>query len=185
MPRGSLCTASTTSWVTSGRTVTFDLLGAGPQTLSLIEPLLPHIDYFMPSIEEARDISGAADVPSAAGFFLGRGVKHCVFTLGGDGACFVAASGETVHQPAYAIDVVDTTGCGDAFDAGFITALHHRMDVSTALAFAQASAALVATGLGSDAGIRSTVRFPAPHRADVLVFPEDADRARSLAGTVC
>ena len=35
----------------------------------------------------------------------------------------------------------------------------------------------------SDAGIRSTVRFPAAHRADVLVFPEDADRARSLAST--
>ena len=35
----------------------------------------------------------------------------------------------------------------------------------------------------SDAGIRSTVRFPAAYRADVLVFPEDADRARALART--
>src|SRR3712207_9064366 len=35
----------------------------------------------------------------------------------------------------------------------------------------------------SDAGIRSTVRFPSPHRADVLVFPEDARRARELAAT--
>jgi hypothetical protein len=35
----------------------------------------------------------------------------------------------------------------------------------------------------SDAGIRSTIRVPAPHRADVLVFPEDADRARALAST--
>ena len=35
----------------------------------------------------------------------------------------------------------------------------------------------------SDAGIRSTVRFPAAYRADVLVFPEDADRARALAAT--
>ena len=35
----------------------------------------------------------------------------------------------------------------------------------------------------SDAGIRSTVRFPAAHRADVLVFPEDAERARALAAT--
>ena len=51
--------------------------------------------------------------------------------------------------------MVDTTGCGDAFDAGFIAALHHRMDVETALRFAQASAGLVATGLGSDAGIVS------------------------------
>ena len=35
----------------------------------------------------------------------------------------------------------------------------------------------------SDAGIRSTIRIPAPHRADILVFPEDADRARALAAT--
>jgi sugar/nucleoside kinase (ribokinase family) len=53
------------------------------------------------------------------------------------------------------VNVVDTTGCGDAFDAGFITALHHKMDVETSLRFAQAAAGLVATGLGSDAGIRS------------------------------
>ena len=33
----------------------------------------------------------------------------------------------------------------------------------------------------SDAGIRSTQRTPAPHRTDVLVFPDDADRARTLA----
>lgn len=43
--------------------------------------------------------------------------------------------------------------------------------------------ALALRAVLSDAGIRSTVRFPAPHRADVLVFPEDADRARALAGT--
>ncbi|SEL76896.1 hypothetical protein SAMN04515665_1192 [Blastococcus sp. DSM 46786] len=35
----------------------------------------------------------------------------------------------------------------------------------------------------SDAGIRSTLRFPAAHRAEVLVFPEDADRARQLAAS--
>jgi hypothetical protein len=35
----------------------------------------------------------------------------------------------------------------------------------------------------SDAGIRSTIRCPAAHRADVLVFPEDAARARTLAAT--
>ncbi len=43
--------------------------------------------------------------------------------------------------------------------------------------------ALALRAVLSDAGIRSTVRFPAPHRADVLVFPEDAARARALAGT--
>ena len=43
--------------------------------------------------------------------------------------------------------------------------------------------ALALRAVLSDAGIRSTVRFPATHRADVLVFPEDAERARALAVT--
>ena len=44
-------------------------------------------------------------------------------------------------------------------------------------------AALALRAVLSDAGIRSTVRFPAAHRADVLVFPEDAERARMLAAS--
>jgi hypothetical protein len=43
--------------------------------------------------------------------------------------------------------------------------------------------ALALRAVLSDAGIRSTIRVPAPHRADVLVFPEDAERARALAAT--
>ncbi len=43
--------------------------------------------------------------------------------------------------------------------------------------------ALALRAVLSDAGIRSTVRCPAPHRADVLVFPEDAARARALAAS--
>ena len=43
--------------------------------------------------------------------------------------------------------------------------------------------ALALRAVLSDAGIRSTIRVPAPHRADILVFPEDADRARALAAT--
>ena len=41
--------------------------------------------------------------------------------------------------------------------------------------------ALALRAVLSDAGIRSTIREPAAHRADVLVFPEDLDRARALA----
>jgi hypothetical protein len=43
--------------------------------------------------------------------------------------------------------------------------------------------ALALRAVLSDAGIRSTIRVPVPDRADVLVFPEDADRARALAST--
>ena len=138
-----------------GRTVTFDLIAASAGTLAIVEPLLPFIDYFMPSIEEARDMSGQSSPEDCARFYLDRGTACCVFTLGGDGAFYAHKDGTRLTSPAYEVKVVDTTGCGDAFDAGFITALHHKMDVETSLRFAQASAGLVATGLGSDAGIQS------------------------------
>jgi hypothetical protein len=138
-----------------GRIVTFDLIAANAETANIVMPLLPYIDYFMPSIEEAKDMSGQATAEDCARFYLDRGAACCVFTLGGDGAYYAHRDGTRLTSPAYDIRVVDTTGCGDAFDAGFITALHHSMDVETSLRFAQASAGLVASGLGSDAGIRS------------------------------
>lgn len=138
-----------------GRTVTFDLIAANAETAKIVEPLLPYIDYFMPSIEEAKDMSGQGSAEDCAKFYLDRGATCCVFTLGGDGAYYAHKDGTRMKSPAYEIKVVDTTGCGDAFDAGFIAALHHKMDLETSLRFAQAAAGLVATGLGSDAGIIS------------------------------
>jgi sugar/nucleoside kinase (ribokinase family) len=138
-----------------GCTTTFDLIAASAETAGLVLPLLPHIDYFMPSIEEAQDMSGRSGPAACAEFYLEKGATACIFTLGGDGACFAHRDGTRLHAPAYAIEVVDTTGCGDAFDAGFIAALHHEMDIAASLRFAQAAAGLVATGLGSDAGIIS------------------------------
>ena len=138
-----------------GRIVTFDLIATDQKTIQIVKPLLPHIDYFMPSIEEARDLAGKQSAVDCAEKLLEAGTKTCVFTLGPDGAYFAASDGTRKTSPAYDIQIVDTTGCGDAFDAGFIAALHHKMDIDTALRFAQASAALVASGLGSDAGIVS------------------------------
>jgi sugar/nucleoside kinase (ribokinase family) len=138
-----------------GCTVTFDLIAANAETIAIVQPLLPFIDYFMPSIEEARDMSGRATPEDCASFYFDRGTTCCVFTLGAEGAYYAHRDGTRLHVPAYPVEVVDTTGCGDAFDAGFITALHHRMEPELAVRFAQAAAALVATGLGSDAGIVS------------------------------
>jgi len=145
-----------------GRTVTFDLIAASAETIGIVAPLLPHIDYFMPSIEEARDMSGCTGPADCADYYIGRGATACVFTLGADGAYYAHRDGTRLLSPAFDVAVVDTTGCGDAFDAGFIAALHHEMPVEEALSFAQASAALVATGLGSDAGI---VSFEETNRA--------------------
>jgi hypothetical protein len=138
-----------------GRVTTWDLVGARAETAALVLPLLPHIDYFMPSIEEASVMCGLTAPEDVAAFYLDRGVTCCVLTMGAEGAFYAHRDGTRLRSPAYAIEIVDTTGCGDAFDAGWITALARGMDVETGLRFAQAAAALVAGGLGSDAGIVS------------------------------
>lgn len=137
-----------------GRTTTFDLIAASAETLALVDPLLPFIDYFMPSIEEARDMSGLSDPSDVARFFRDRGATCCIFTMGAEGS-FVATRDAAFRVPAFDVAVTDTTGCGDAFDAGMICGLAHGFDLETCARLATAASALVATGLGSDAGIVS------------------------------
>jgi hypothetical protein len=76
-------------------------------------------------------------------------------TLGGDGSLIASRAGEVHRLPAFDVPVVDTTGCGDAYSAGFIAALARGSDLRAAGVIATAAAGLVATGLGSDAGLVS------------------------------
>jgi sugar/nucleoside kinase (ribokinase family) len=131
---------------------TWDLIGATESTIDIVKPLLPHIDYFMPSIEEASIMCGLDDQMDIAKYYLDNGVTNCVLTMGGEGSLFVNKD-ETIKTPAFDINVVDTTGCGDAFDAGMITGLINNFDLEKSLKFATTTSGLVATGLGSDAGI--------------------------------
>ena len=108
----------------------------------------------MPSIEEASIMSGKNDPEEVAKFYIDKGVKNCVLTMGEKGSLFMSKD-QKIITPAFDIQVVDTTGCGDAFDAGMITALAKDMDLKTSLKFSTATSGLVATGLGSDAGIVS------------------------------
>ena len=136
----------------NGCITTWDLIGATESTIEIVKPLLPHIDYFMPSIEEASIMCGLDDPKDIAKYYLDNGVTNCVLTMGGEGSLFVNKD-ETIKTPAFDINVVDTTGCGDAFDAGMITSLINDFDLEKSLKFATTTSGLVATGLGSDAGI--------------------------------
>ena len=80
-------------------------------------------------------------------------MQCCVFTLGPDGAYYHHRNGTRFTVPAFDIQVRCTCGCGDAFNAGFAVALCRDMDPQTAVRFAQATSALNATGLGSQAGV--------------------------------
>jgi sugar/nucleoside kinase (ribokinase family) len=69
------------------------------------------------------------------------------------GHSLAKAGDAEVLLPAFEIDVVDTTGCGDAFTSGFISGLLSGLDAVGAAESGLACGSLVATGLGSDAGI--------------------------------
>jgi sugar/nucleoside kinase (ribokinase family) len=138
--------------------VTLDLIAIDrPDLLEVIAPALPYVDYFMPGLDEARMICGLRDRQDVIRFFLDRGVRYTVFKMGAAGSSIAwrNAGGaiEEIRVPAFATSVVDSTGCGDAYCAGFITGLLRGWDLLESARLGTAAAALVITGLGSDAGI--------------------------------
>ncbi|ACZ88630.1 carbohydrate kinase family protein [Streptosporangium roseum] len=136
----------------AGTIITMDLLSNMPDLMQGARSFLPHVDYFLPNEEQALMMSGAADVERAALTLLEEGPGAVLVTLGGEGSLIATASGIT-RVPALDVPVVDTTGCGDAYCAGFIAGLVDGRDVLAAAGLGTAVAARVAGGLGSDAGL--------------------------------
>jgi sugar/nucleoside kinase (ribokinase family) len=136
----------------AGTIVTMDLLSELPDLLGMARAFLPHVDYVLPNESQALLMTGASGVEEAAAALLADGPRGVLVTLGESGSLVVTPDG-TERVPALKTDVSDTTGCGDAYCAGFITGLLHGQDVLTAARWGTAAAARVATGLGSDAGL--------------------------------
>jgi sugar/nucleoside kinase (ribokinase family) len=132
-----------------GAVTSVDVLAPGePGLLDWIAPALEHADYLLPNREQVLGFTGAADVAEGSRALLDRGARCVIATLGGDG---VLIDG-TDAVPALDVEVVDTTGCGDAFAAGFLRGLSLGRDRRAAAELGCAAAALVAQGLGTDAG---------------------------------
>lgn len=147
----------------NGVTTTLDMLAiAKDDMLGILAPCLPYIDYFMPGLDEARLICGLDKRQDVIDFFLDKGVKHTVFKMGDQGSSIAGHNMDEIRLPALNVPVVDSTGCGDAYCAGFIVGLTKGYNLTDAGKLATAAAAQVITGLGSDAGIKdlaSTLEF--------------------------
>jgi sugar/nucleoside kinase (ribokinase family) len=129
-----------------------DVLAPGEQgLLEWIAPALPHLDYFLPNDDQARGFTGIEDLEEACRALVERGAGCVAATCGADGVILVDADG-ALQVPAFDVEVVDTTGCGDAFSAGFLRGLSLDRDRAAAAALGCAAAGLVAGGLGSDHG---------------------------------
>ncbi|WP_049556198.1 carbohydrate kinase family protein [Nonomuraea sp. SBT364] len=137
----------------AGTLVTMDLLSEMPDLLGMARAFLPHVDYVLPNDTQALLMTGEQDVRAAAAELLADGPRGVLVTLGALGSLVVTHEGDEL-VPALDTPVADTTGCGDAYCAGFITGLLHGQDVTTAARWGTAAAGCVATGLGSDAGLK-------------------------------
>jgi len=87
-----------------------------------LEPIIQKTHVLMPNAIELEFLTGENDYCKGADFMVGRGVKIVAVKLGGDG-CYVTDGRERRLIEALKVKVVDTTGAGDAFCAGFLYGL--------------------------------------------------------------
>jgi sugar/nucleoside kinase (ribokinase family) len=99
------------------------------------------IDYFLPNRKEAECLTGKARPEEVLLGLEQLGFTHAVVKLGPDGAA-IRTSGRMLQIPSPVIKVVDTTGAGDAFDAGLIDAVLAGADAEEMLRQAAACGAL-------------------------------------------
>jgi sugar/nucleoside kinase (ribokinase family) len=138
-----------------GALVAVDVLHPGrPRDFERLAPLLAAADWFAPNVDQLLALTGRDDLTAAIKDVLALGTYGVAVTLGAAG-CLVASHDQStpVHLPAIPVDVVDTTGCGDGFTAGLIAGLLLGATPVDASWLGIACGSLVATGLGSDAGI--------------------------------
>lgn len=139
----------------AGAVTSLDVLAPGdPDMLAWIVDAFAHTDYLLPNDEQVLGFTGETDLEAGAQALVAAGVGCVAVTQGAKGALVVTAD-RTIEVPAYPIpdgELVDTTGCGDAFSAGFLRGLSLGLGHEAAARLGCATAGQVARGLGTDAG---------------------------------
>jgi ribokinase len=110
------------------------------------------IDIIKPNETEASILTGIevkdiADAKLAGAWFLEKGVRTAIITLGERGSVLVTQE-KTLHIPGLVVEAIDTTGAGDIFSGAFLSAYSKDGDLENAILFANAAAALSTRRLG-------------------------------------
>ena len=120
---------------------------------ALDDSLLSQVDVLTPNESELRILCGLApddptDTLELAHRLQKRGVRQLVVTRGGEGALIVTADGKTEQVAGQKVNVVDTTGAGDAFSCALAVALAEGRPLAESVRFATFAAAQACTKLG-------------------------------------
>lgn len=119
---------------------------------AIIQATAARAEYFLPSLEDARDLSGLTSAEAILDWALDLGARHVALKLGAEGV--LASDGQRVERiPGHRIDCVDATGAGDCFAGSFMARITDGDDFWNALRYANAAAALTCTAYGAVAPI--------------------------------
>ncbi len=123
--------------------------------MELLGPCLPAADYFVPNLAEAQALTGLSDPYEVAQELIELGANNVILKMNKEGSFFMDRSGAHFLCPAYEVKAVDSTGAGDAFDAGVITGIWHGWPIEGTIKFANAVGALCAAGYGAAGKVES------------------------------
>jgi len=118
--------------------------GLAAEKVAGIEQLLGRCTVVSGSCSALRDYTGLTSAEEVCRFLLDYGVKLAVVTLGQEG-CYLRTHMKGCHVPGFPVEVVDTTGAGDAFRGGLVHAYMHDVGLEEAGMFANACGALCCT----------------------------------------
>jgi len=139
-----------------------------PAPAERLDPgVFSHVDVLTPNESELRILSGLrpddpADAVQLAQALRGQGVKNIVITRGSRGALVVDTTGQVETIDSIPVEVVDTTGAGDAFNSALAVSMAEGKSLSDAVRFAMYAGAMACTRLGVIPSL--------PHRTEIERF---------------
>lgn len=139
-----------------GRILVADMTKAKKgEKLEDLTRILPYIDYILPNHEEISLLTGEMDPEVNAKLLVEAGASCAVVKCGSKG-CIIQTKEESLYISAYPVEhVVDTTGAGDCFAAGFLYALSCGYSLENCGKFACATASCAVEAVGATEGIKS------------------------------
>ncbi|GHU63228.1 kinase [Clostridia bacterium] len=155
-----LTTFVDTSWDSTGRW--FQSIGSS----------LPYIDWFLPSIEEAKQMIGSSDPEELANKFRSHGAKNVVIKMGSKGVYVRPQDGKAFYIGIYDVPVVNTAGAGDAWCAGFIAGFVKELPLKECALLGAANSALAVTGTGTTNALRDYEETRKFMRETAYIEPE-------------
>ena len=144
----------------TGTNILLDTGGNPRRQPKLLASFLPYVDYFIPSYEEAVVLTGRKTPEDIIRYLYDEGAPNVVGVKMGARGCFIATPLMTEYVPAVRVKrVVDTTGAGDAFVAGFLAATIREFSPFAAARIGNAIAADCITAVGASSAIRNLERY--------------------------